>query len=126
MMEVKAAGLAAGCVREESLGRLHGISHRIHVAYVERDYKEFLNGDLEFHICIAECSGNQVIYSMIQTISNLMKHISGTGMADEKQLQEIYEEHQKIYGLILAKDAKGAEDAMREHLEKSLERYNYR
>lgn len=126
LMEVKAAYLAAKCKNEESLNKLYNVSHKIHNAYMERDYKEFLNGDLEFHICIAECSGNQVIYSMIQTISNLMRHVSGSGMVDEGQLQEIYEEHQKIYGLILASDAEGAQNAMEEHLQKSLGRYNYR
>lgn len=126
LMEVKAAYLAADCMNEENLGKLYAISHRLHNAYVEKDFKEFLNEDLEFHICIAECSGNQVIYSMIQTISNLMRHISGSGMVDEGQLRDIYEEHQKIYGLILAKDAGGAAEAMKEHLRKSTGRYNYR
>lgn len=126
LLEVKAADLAAERMSEENLGKLHEISHRLHKAYMEKDFKEFLNEDLEFHICIAECSGNQVIYSMIQTISNLMRHVSGSGMVDECQLRDIYEEHQKIYGLILAKDAKGAAEAMKEHLKESLGRYNYR
>ena len=63
---------------------------------------------------------------MIQTISNLMRHVSGSGMVDEEQLKDIYEEHQRVYGLILAKDAEGASEAMKEHLEKSLGRYDYR
>ncbi len=126
LLEVKAAYLAAGCTDEEILGKLYEISHRLHRAYAERDFKEFLNEDLEFHICVAECSGNQIIYSMIQTISNLMRHVSGSGMVDEGQLKDIYEEHQKVYGLILAKDARGASEAMKEHLEKSTGRYNYR
>lgn len=126
LLEVKAAALAAKCRDDESLNKLYDISHRIHKSYIEKDFKEFLNADLEFHICIAECSGNQVIYSMIQTISNLMRHVSGSGMVDEKQLQEIYDEHQKIYGLILASDESGAAEAMKEHLRKSVGRYNYR
>ena len=47
-------------------------------------------------------------------------------MVDKEQLREIYDEHQKVYGLIIAQDAEGAADAMREHLDKSLQRYNYR
>ena len=70
--------------------------------------------------------GNTVIYSMLQTISNLMRHVSETGMIDGRQLQEIYEEHQKIYGLILAKDGEGAAEAMEEHMKRSKARYNYR
>ena len=126
ILEVRAAYLAAERMDEECLGKLYDISHRIHTAYVRRDFKDFLDADLEFHICIAESSGNQVIYSMIQTISNLMRHVSGSGMVDEKQLQEIHEEHQKIYGLILAGDSSKAMKAMKEHLDKSTCRYNYR
>lgn len=126
ILEVRAAELAAGCKREDYLGRLYDSSYKIHKAYMERDYKEFLDGDLEFHTCIAECSENQVIYSMIQTISNLTRRISGTGMVDEDQLKEIYEEHQRIYGFILAHDSIGAGKAMQAHLDKSMRRYNYR
>lgn len=126
LLEVKAAELAAGCKKQECLSNLYSISHKIQQAYMSQNYKDFLEADLEFHVCIAECSENQVIYSMIQTIRNLMKHVSGTGMVDSEQLKEIYEEHQKIYGLILAQDGEGAAEAMREHLQKSLKRYNYR
>lgn len=126
LLEVKAAGLAAKNITEEKRNHLHDISHRLHRSYMEKDFKGFLDADLAFHICIAECSGNQVIYSMIQTISNLMRHVSKSGMMDENQLRDIYEEHQKIYGLILAGDEKGASLAMEAHMEKSLGRYDYR
>lgn len=126
LLEVKAAELAAVCTKKESLDKLAAVSHRIHEAYKKQDYKEFLNEDIEFHTCIAECSDNQVIYSMSETISNLMKHISGTGMVDERQLKEVYEEHQKIYSFILAHDGNQASEAMKMHLEKSVTRYKYR
>ena len=125
LLEIRAAYLAATCAEPEALNHLYDISYKLHHHFVEHDFKEFLKADLEFHICIAQCSGNPVIYSMIQTISNLMKHVSETGMVDEGQLKEIYEEHQKIYGLILASDAEGASKAMEEHLAKSSIRYNY-
>lgn len=125
LLEVKAAELAANCKNEESLARLYDTFHRLHSTYVQKDYKGFLEEDLKFHLCIAECSENAVIYSMIQTIRNLMKHVSGTGMVDEEQLRQIYEEHQKVYGLLIARDGKGAAAAMQEHLERAAQRYNY-
>lgn len=126
LLEVKAAELAAMCAQRESMAKLHEISQRIHQAYGEKNYKEFLDVDLEFHACIAKSSGNEVIYSMIQTIRSLMKRISGSGMVDQVQLKEIYEEHQKITGFILTGDGEKAAQAMEEHLEKSSRRYNYR
>lgn len=125
LLEVKASELAAGCKSEDSLVKLHDTFHRLHSTYIQKDYKGFLEEDLKFHLCIAECSENSVIYSMIQTIRSLMKHVSGTGMVDEVQLNEIYEEHQRIYGLIIARDGRGAADAMQVHLEKAALRYRF-
>lgn len=126
LLETKAAELVAGCEDVNTLHELSEVSHRMQQALMEGDHNDFLEGDLDFHICIARCSGNDVIYTMIQTISNLMRHVSGTGMIYEEQLQEIYDEHQKIYGSILTHDTGAARDAMSDHLSKSKERYRYR
>lgn len=126
ILEKKAAELTAEAGGEDCMEKLHGVSNRIHEAYLSQNFQDFLNCDMEFHLCIASGSGNSVIYSMIQTIGNLMKHISGTGMADQQQLQEIYEEHRLIYGAILSRDAIAAGKFMEEHLQKSMKRYNYR
>lgn len=126
LLEKKAAELTAHAADEECMEKLHDISTRIHDAYLRSDYQSFLNCDLEFHLCIAAGSGNPVIHSMIQTIGNLMKHVSGTGMADQEQLKEIHQEHRLIYGAILSRDAEAAGEFMEEHLQKSMKRYNYR
>ena len=124
VLEIKAAELAAKQYDQEKLNCLHDISHRMHTAYMNEDYEEFLKGDLEFHGCIAKCSGNPVIFRMLQTIRNFMKYVSGTGMVEEKQLHDIYEEHQRVYGFIIAHDSELAANAMKEHLECSIERYD--
>lgn len=126
ILEKKAAELTAQSITEEHLQRLEDVYHALHTAYVGRNQKEFLDADIQFHICLAEYSGNQAIYSMIRVISNLMKHVSGTGMADEIQLKAIYEEHQLIYSAVLAHDAEAAGTYMEEHLSRSMLRYNYR
>ena len=126
LLETKAAELAAECQDVNELHELSLISHKMQRALLEGNHNDFLEGDLDFHIRIARCSGNDVIYTMIQTISNLMRHVSGTGMIYEEQIQEIYDEHQKIYGSILTHDADGAREAMGSHLAKSKERYRYR
>lgn len=125
ILEVKAAALAASCEKQEKLKKLEEVSVRMKKSLETQNYKEFLQDDIVFHMCIADCSGNQVIFNMLQTISNFMKHISQTGMVEESQLREIYEEHKKIYEAIQMKAAKMAEAAMEEHLQRSSKRYNY-
>ena len=126
ILEKKAAELTAGLITEEQTERLQKVYRKLHWAYTSKNYKDFLEADIQFHICLAEYSGNQAIYSMIRVISNLMKHVSGTGMADEVQLKVIYEEHQLIYDAVLAHDTVAAGKYMEEHLERSMLRYNYR
>lgn len=126
LIQMEATKQAAMNKDEDFLNELNGITRKIHVAYMEQNYKEFLEGDVEFHLCIAKGSKNILFYSITQTISNLMRYISQTGMVDQVQLKEIYEEHSRVYGLILAGDPEKASQAMEYHLEKSKERYNYR
>ena len=126
LLETKAAELAAKCQDVNCLHELSRISHKMQKALLEGNHNDFLEEDLDFHICIARCSDNDVIYTMIQTISNLMRHVSGTGMIYEEQVKEIYNEHQKIYGSILMHDADAAREAMSIHLSKSKMRYRYR
>ena len=125
ILEVKAAALAASCDKQEKLDKLTEVYSRMKESLKTQNYKEFLQEDVVFHTCIADCSENQVIFSMLQTISNFMKHISQTGMVEEGQLQEIYQEHKAIYNAIMDKDAVAAEKAMEEHLQKSAKRYKY-
>ena len=125
ILEVKAAALAASCDKQEKLDRLTEVYGRMKESLKTQNYKEFLQEDVVFHTCIADCSENQVIFSMLQTISNFMKHISQTGMVEEGQLQDIYEEHKAIYNAIMNKEAVLAEKAMEEHLNKSAKRYKY-
>jgi DNA-binding FadR family transcriptional regulator len=41
-------------------------------------------------------------------------------------MKAIYEEHQLIYGAILSRDSEGAVRYMKEHLDNSKNRYQYR
>lgn len=125
LLEVKAAALAAACTNQEKLNKLEEVCVRMQESFQTKNYKEFLQDDVVFHTCIADCSGNQVIFNMLQTIRNFMKHISQTGMVDEMQLEEIYKEHQDIYSAIKEQDVWRAEQAMNEHMQKSSKRYNY-
>ncbi|MFR8545849.1 MAG: FadR/GntR family transcriptional regulator [[Clostridium] scindens] len=125
LLEVKAAQLAAEHADDAGRRRLSLLAEKISKAYEEQEEKEFLDYEMEFHRCVAQCSGNQVIYSMLETISNLMRRLSATGMTGVHQQEEIYQENQRIYSLILAGDKEGSAEAMREHMKRSTQRYHY-
>lgn len=130
-LELRAVQLAAQCEDKKKLDKLTDIYYRMQKTFQESKdtdnlqhaLQETLNADIEFHTCIAECSGNPIILSMLTTIRNFLKRVSGTGMVDAEQLQAVVEEHQKLYGAIISGNADAATQTMMKHLAASMARY---
>lgn len=130
-LELRAVQLAARCEDKNKLDKLTDIYYRMQKTFQESKdtdnlqhaLQETLNADIEFHTCIAECSGNPIILSMLTTIRNFLKRISGTGMVDAEQLQAVVEEHQKLYGAIISGNVDAATETMTKHLAASMARY---
>lgn len=123
--EIEAARQAANCTDPDLLNQLTGIAEGMRSAYKTQNREEFLRLDLRFHIQVATCSGNPVIRNLIQTLSNLICRLSSGGRMSFDQIKDIFCEHQRIYRFIMAGNSTAAGEAMRIHLENSLERYYY-
>lgn len=130
-LELRAVQLAAQCEDKNKLDKLTDIYYRMQKTFQESKdtdnlqhaLQETLNADIEFHTCIAECSGNPIILSMLTTIRNFLKRVSGTGMVDAEQLHAVVEEHQKLYGAIISGNVDAATQTMTKHLAASMARY---
>lgn len=130
-LELRAVQLAAQCEDKNKLDKLTDIYYRMQKTFQEskdsdnlqHTLQETLDADIEFHTCIAECSGNPIILSMLTTIRNFLKRVSGTGMVDAEQLQAVVEEHQKLYGAIISGNVEAATKTMMKHLAASMARY---
>lgn len=130
-LELRAVQLATQCEDKNKLDKLTDIYYRMQKTFQESKdtdnlqhaLQETLNADIEFHTCIAECSGNPIILSMLTTIRNFLKRVSGTGMVDSEQLQAVVEEHQKLYGAIISGNVDAATQTMMKHLAASMARY---
>lgn len=130
-LELRAVQLASKCEDKNKLDKLTDIYYRMQKTFQESKdtdnlqhaLQETLNADIEFHTCIAECSGNPIILSMLTTIRNFLKRVSGTGMVDSEQLQAVVEEHQKLYGAIISGNVDAATQTMMKHLAASMARY---
>ena len=132
ILEIKSAELAAQCENQVKLNRLTDIYNRMEHTFASYDttdnvqvaLKETLDEDIDFHTCIAECSGNPIIISMLRTIRNFLQRVSGTGMVEPKQISAVLVEHKNLYEAIMSHDPDVAAQAMKNHLNESSLRYN--
>jgi DNA-binding GntR family transcriptional regulator len=83
-------------------------------------YARFADADANLHRLVTEGSGNKLIAEAIERLHihlHLFRFLYNTNAPDEAA-----REHLRIIEALLARDAKGAETAMRDHLETSRQR----
>ncbi len=130
-LEMQATRLAAQTFDEKRLTTLTDIYHQMREVFreskgaddLQQYLQDILESDIKFHTCIAECSGNPILLSMLTTIRNFMKRVTSTGLMNADEMRCVVEEHRKIYEAILARDEEAAALAMRAHLTNSRGRY---
>jgi DNA-binding FadR family transcriptional regulator len=125
ILELGSARLAASCGDENALKQFRQLMDRMQKAHDNYDFKTFLDLDLEFHLTVAQCSGNTIIHELLHTSRKLLTLLSKSGMETVAHIDSIYGEHIRIYNAIIAHDADEAEKGMKDHLEESKKRYTY-
>ena len=126
-VEIESAGLAAERASRHQVKAIAAALEAIESAATEG--RAAVDEDLAFHRAIAEATGNPEFPRFLQfigrhliprrTVSGLPERMGG----ERAYLALIQEEHRRIYQAIEGRDAKGAREAMRRHLTRSLERY---
>jgi len=126
-VEIESAGLAA---ERATRSQIRSIGNALEAIERAADGgRSAVDEDLEFHRAIAEATGNPEFPRFLQfigrhliprrTVSGLPERMGG----ERAYLALIQEEHRRIYQAIESGDARGAREAMRRHLTRSLERY---
>ena len=119
ILEPEIAALAASRVQEQHLAMM-----REAVAVMDealRDPDAYIEADLDFHLSLAEAAENPIILSLIDSIVGLLR---------EQRLRIFYVDggpergqfhHKRILEAVEQRDADGARDAMRAHLQQVRE-----
>ena len=120
ILEVEAAGLAAKIITIEQLNELNEITQRFMNSEGEA---EVITADIdkEFHYKIAECSGNVLIFNILNTVSTLVDHFIKDArkliLIHEGNKEILFSQHMDIYLSIEKHSSALARQAMREHLD---------
>lgn len=112
LLEPEIAALAAEFATEEELEQLKGICDETEQFYVNG--KNHIPKDIEFHTCIARCSKNRVVETLIPVINTAV--MTFANLTHRTLMQETIETHRAIVNAITDRDPVGARCAMVMHL----------
>jgi DNA-binding GntR family transcriptional regulator len=122
LIEPYAAARAAERMDDASLKTLQEIDRDMRgvVDGDDRSFTRFAEADAKLHRLIATGSGNRLI---AETIERLHAHLQiFRSLYSTNAPEEAAAEHQRIIDALLAHDAAAAEEAVRDHLERSKDR----
>jgi len=111
--------LATERASAEDLAELERIYHQME-EYRE-DYKAFAHADLEFHLTIAKATKNP-IFIKVNTIIRDILNASMEGIVRALGIRDGLHYHRQILQALQARDALKAEQLMREHVERTIQR----
>jgi DNA-binding FadR family transcriptional regulator len=123
-LEAVSARLAAQRADDAAIRELMEINRKMEIAFGEASFKDFLNLDLDFHLAVARCSRNPLIYNLLATSRKMLGVISKSGMVTMEDLRNIYFEHEDIYAAIVAHNSLQAREMMEAHLSNARKRYH--
>ncbi len=114
ILEPEIAALAAQRVDEEMLSAMREAIAVMDAA--RKDSEAFIEGDLDFHLALAEAAANPLILSLIDSIVGLLREQRTRTYFVEGGPERGQYHHRRILEAIEHRDAVGARDAMRAHL----------
>lgn len=115
IIEPKIAALAAARADADDIARMTALADEIE-AQMTQGLKHEAK-DVELHECIAQCTRNEVVTSLIPIINKSIYLF--TSLTDARIFKESIDTHREIVRAIAAHDAAAAESAMTRHI-----RYN--
>ena len=118
-LEVEIAGLAAERATEQDIAAMRASIDSM-VAHVE-NAEQFTSDDLSFHMALAAATHNDLYSVLLQPIADLLLEfrVIAYGYDEQSTVENGLIYHRKLLSLIEARDAAGAREAMRKHLDQA-------
>lgn len=106
-----AAGASAA-----QLAELQSLQERLDQCVADRAAEQFGRLNNEWHRMVVEGSANLVLGDHLRRLNVPIHRLLFESFYDQRRLRIANADHQNMLGLFLARDAEGAERAMREHV----------
>lgn len=112
MIEPEIAALACRNASAEEIRLLKRLCDETEQLY--RSSRNHISKDIEFHTCIARCSKNQVVETLIPVINTAVYTFAN--LTHHMLMEETIKTHRAVTDAILKRDSVGARCAMMMHL----------
>lgn len=125
LLESHSARAAAARVREEGPERVARLESLSAAEYKPKDpesYEEFLRQNREFHVALAEISGNGRLVRVLKDLIESMQRFFFLGLDLGDFAAEMREEHEELMQHIRSGDEEGAVETTTRQIERSRER----
>jgi len=121
-LEGVSARLAAIKITEYEMNRLTSHIDKMKAATERKDSQELLQLNAEFHQRIRQSAKNDYLLQQINAIREYDNFVRNKALIVEDELDRAFNEHYKIYQMIMARDPDWAEEAMVSHIHGTLTR----
>lgn len=122
-LEVSAAALAARRINCDGLAQLAESIRKLEEAVNRTDMLSIVAADALFHDVLMAGCGNPIIITMYNAVREMMVASQRLPLALGMRLAEMLAEHQAILANLVARDERGAAEAMRQHFNSAASRY---
>jgi len=110
-----AARLAASVASPPEIARLRWINNRLRSALVERDHRQIVALNIQFHEALVESGHNGLLCQFAKQVHDRVRRFPRM-LAYPGQTELAVSEHDRIVDAIESRDAEGAERFAREHI----------
>lgn len=119
IIDCEAAALAAERHTNEHVAALDAATDGMAAALAGRDRDErFIEADLQFHLGVAEATGNRLLLHSVQAVRDVVAQALLTVVHVPQSPESAIVEHRAVRNAIASGDAAAARDAMRKHLDR--------
>lgn len=121
-LEMRTARIAAFRRNEQDLARILDAAHRMRLA--RDNIPERTQADIDFHVAIAESTGNPMYTVLIQSFELVMQKtcpIGWNSRSSEAEREAIFDMHDAIAQAIQIQDPVAAEVAMAAHFDRTVQ-----
>lgn len=121
--EIQAIKWAVVRIYDEELEQLEKCFEYMNFYTRQKDIKKLTEINSNFHKIIYESTHNRTLTNVLNLYSYYVKYSNITNDAEEVTLEEIFNEHAKIFNAFMVRDPECGAEAMSEHIDNATERY---